>query len=141
LTNTALVRLFEPAAGHGKAAYNATRLDDGFISVNNADTPEATRSFHYKGILGPAMLLALSSSHAYILARLAIRHLLVRLFWKGSKEATIAQEADREVKRAYLRQLEFARGTGSTTTDKPQPRDFWERDEGSEEISRGSKEL
>lgn len=86
------------------------------------------------------MLLALSSSHAYILARVLIRHILTRLIWKGSSEEQTASAADRKVKMSYLQQLRKPEvDIAITVVGEEATSPFWERDEGVDELTRASK--
>lgn len=52
-----------------------------------------------------AALLALGAAHAYALARLLVRHVLERAFWRGGEAARTQDHADRAVKARVLRGL------------------------------------
>jgi len=153
LTNSALVYLFEPRSTTSKTLMGGhrvgTTLDAEFTpsaNVNETSTGifhDAT-SFGYQSLLVPSLLIALSSSHAYILARLFIRHLFIRMFWKGSPEERQATQADKEVKALYLRSLtedvqtEVVNSQVKRDTDPHQL--FWDRDDGADEIRAAIKE-
>jgi len=116
LSNSALVYLFEPRVTSIESAFGGRRvgtiLDTSSASSNlKADASiESVISFNLTSILLPALMVALSSSHAYLLARLLVRHLLRRLFWKGSREERQAKEADADLKRVYIRNLVSSSG-------------------------------
>lgn len=150
LSNSALVYLFEPRLTSAQSGFGGRRFGtilDASSASNNltADASiESAVSFNFKSILLPALMVALSSSHAYLLARLLIRHLLRRAFWKGSKEERQAKEADAEVKRVYIRNLvsssEGAEKEG-LTQEKNEDTTFWGRDDGAYELQSITKEL
>jgi len=91
----------------------------------------------FRGKLQTALLIALSSSHGYLLVRMMVHHGLYRLLWKGTDEERHAREADREVKRAYLQSLvgnsERDDSQGDVVNASSSNSGFWSRDEGMDE--------
>ena len=89
-----------------------------------------------------------------------IRHVLVRLLWKGSREEKEAERRETAVKQEYLRSIGIADvadtdAQGALTVDGSGPHQdgatepnrtvipcqaFWEHDEGFEELSKGVKD-
>lgn len=121
-----------------------TTLDDGFSPAPTSTELKQAASFGYQSVLVLSLLIALSSSHAYLVARLLIRHVVLRAYWKGSPEERRAKEGDREVKQLYLRTLRTADTSegeviGSSVTEM-ESLAFWDRDDGLEEVTRGIKE-
>jgi anoctamin-10 len=124
LTNSALVYLFHlPDSGHAFA-----------------DTHH-----HIKDLLVTAVLIALASSHGFILLRVVVRHLVERLAWTGSPEVKASRKAETDFKEGYLCILEKEADGDGGGQDKVAPADaadeaFWQYDEGLEEIRRVMKE-
>ena len=108
------------------------------------------------------LLIAFAASHGYFFLRVAVRHLIQRLFWEGSKEVEEQAKVDGDIKNKFLQGLlvESRRGSqpivqpveGSSAvagkefevgeaTDLDAVSSFWDNDEGLEEISRVSKEV
>lgn len=150
LSNSALVYMFEPRPMYDASAFGQQRVGtilDPAIAKDNETMYKCAKSngvsATYNSIIMPALLIALSSSHAYLLARLVIRHLLQRAIWKGSKEWRQAKNADAEVKRLYIRNLveskadveDLAKGVAKTKRIT-----FWDRDDGSYELQAVAKE-
>src|SRR5262249_9634310 len=95
LTNAALVYMFHPEADHiggGTALTEHTAHSAAEASLRDAVSDLAT----------PAFLLALSSSHGYMVARSLVRHFLSRLFWERAPEQRLASTMNRQVKEVYL---------------------------------------
>ncbi|KAF8074650.1 calcium-activated chloride channel-domain-containing protein [Lyophyllum atratum] len=166
LTNSALVYLFCPRSqSHCSATPSAhmTQLDNvhkHLFSASGALPPDggadagivATRE-----LLFTALLIALVASHGYIVLRTVVRHVVERVFWKGSEEVKQREQKDREIKEKFLKgfliEEERTRdasaredeGAGEARDEDgldPGPvNGFWEHDEGLEEISRVSKEV
>ncbi|KAH9479820.1 hypothetical protein JR316_0008415 [Psilocybe cubensis] len=109
-----------------------------------------------KELLLKAVLVSLVASHGFILIRLLIRHVVERMFWRGSGEVEEREREDREVKVQFLKGNVASKGApkfvgevlierevggelvdGETATDSME---FWDHDEGIEEIQRISKE-
>ncbi|PPR03916.1 hypothetical protein CVT24_008101 [Panaeolus cyanescens] len=102
-----------------------------------------------KELLLKAILVALVASHGFILLRLLIRHIVDRVFYRGSTEVEEREREETEVK------IKFLRGTGVSLASEGVEVDrdsvvkgegrkdetgFWDHDEGIEEIHRISKE-
>ena len=62
----------------------------------------------------PAVLIALSASHGYLILRALTRHILERALWKNSREAREGEKKERVVKQTYLK------GVASTMTPASQ---------------------
>lgn len=109
-----------------------------------------------KELLLKAVLVSLVASHGFVLVRLLIRHMVERVFWRGSREVEEREREDREVKMQFLKGNVAKRGTpkfvgevliekevGGELVDSDGATDsmeFWDHDEGVEEIQRISKE-
>jgi len=150
LSNSALVYMFEPRVTSEHSTLGGQRvgtmLDATTASANvtTAESLKAASGFNYRSILLPALMIALSSSHAYILVRLVIRHLIRRAVWKGSKEERQAREADIEIKRLYIRNLVSSTESGESQTlalEKTPDAVFWERDDGESELHAITKDM
>jgi len=106
-------------------------------------------------------LVALVASHGFILMRLFIRHIVEKMFWRGSGEVVEREREDREVKVQFLKggvagtgqgvrlvgEVRIERGVEDAGVDaesgdgeKGDGMGFWDHDEGVEEIQRISKE-
>jgi hypothetical protein len=94
LTNSALVYLFRPSISTG--FFGAIfHQHDAKSTGSPLDTLETS--------IVPAVLIALSASHGYIVLRAVTRHILERALWKGSPEAKEGEKKERTVKQAYLK--------------------------------------
>jgi len=102
----------------------------------------------------PALLIALSTSHIYLLVRTFVRHILVRAVWRGSQEAVKLERSEKDAKRAWLKDVggnarvqddtkrkigDLSSGTANGTDGEGSLRTFWDDDEGLTEVRRGSK--
>lgn len=121
----------------------------------DGSTPSATLSAT-KELLLKAVLVSLVASHGFILVRLLIRHVVERVFWRGSGEVEEREREDREVKVQFLKgnlankgapklvgEVLIEREVGGELVDSDSVEDgmeFWDHDEGVEEIQRISKE-
>ena len=95
-------------------------------------------------------VVALAASHGYLVLRVAVRHVLERLMWKGSREEQAAERLDAQVKQQYLRSIGVADvATGDLADSKvlrqngeaaEEHQTFWAEDEGLEELSKGVKD-
>lgn len=150
LTNSALVYLFRPTWVEEKVG---TLVDTSHLHthmpLNSTSVTQAASPSSFSELIIPATLIALSASHGYILARLFIKHILERLFWKGSNEEARAELADKQVKEQYLRSLgldkeedggEVAVKAGEDNLDQLDATGFWRRDEGMDEIQKAVKD-
>ncbi|KLO19131.1 DUF590-domain-containing protein [Schizopora paradoxa] len=146
LTNSALVYLFRPSK-ISETVYG-TELDASHIHTSmplksSFVARAATSHPEYNELIVPAVLIALSASHGYILVRLFVRHVLERLLWKGSKEEEASEEADRLVKEQYLKSLGLSDEESVSSTVKDEGLGdiaFWKRDEGIDEIQKSVKD-
>ncbi|KAH9010882.1 DUF590-domain-containing protein [Lactarius pseudohatsudake] len=82
-----------------------------------------------------ALFIALAASHGYIVLRAAVRHLLERVMWVGSAEQAHMDTTAREVKERYLQSV-----IPDILAPAPAPSEFWEFDEGLDEIRKGIKD-
>lgn len=108
-----------------------------------------------------AALVALIASHGFILVRLLVRHIIEKIFWKGSEEVAERERKDREVKVQFLKgagpgssssirlvgevkiEKEVGDSEGVVSGERDGTSDdmgFWDHDEGIDEIQRLSKE-
>lgn len=102
-----------------------------------------------------ALFIALAASHGYIVLRVAVRHLLERVMWVGSAEKARVDITGREVKQRYLQSVfqgtpglgpldpaanATAEAQGPISAPPPPPSEFWEFDEGLDEIRKGIKD-
>jgi len=159
LTNSALVYLFRPHT----AALSATG------TAGTADVPgsmEFERA-RMREVLARALFIALAASHGYIVLRTIVRHVLERAMWYRSPEKARLDAAGREVKERYLQSVGGAPptvgvGVGARAEEAaasssggltpplmplpasepalPPPGEFWQFDEGLDEIRKGVKE-
>ncbi|KAI0306043.1 calcium-activated chloride channel-domain-containing protein [Multifurca ochricompacta] len=134
LTNSALVYLFRPtAAAAGSSSPSA------FVADVKTET-----------VLLRALFIALAASHGYIILRAGVRHVLERVLWVGSAEKACMDEAAREVKEQHLQSVRVTAGLAApapglaveepTASSPPPPGEFWQFDEGLDEIRKGIKE-
>ena len=147
LTNSALVFLF----------HNPHRAS------SPADSPRPPTC----AVISRSLFIAFAASHGYIILRVAVRHLLERLMWIGSAEKARMDTTAREVRQQYLQSISSQGSTSvpgpldpptaTTSTDAPtttteaqgqksalppppSPSEFWEFDEGLDEIRKGIKD-
>ncbi|KAH7106088.1 calcium-activated chloride channel-domain-containing protein [Auriculariales sp. MPI-PUGE-AT-0066] len=141
LTNAALVYMFHPEAGH---IGGGTALSE--HAAHSA--AESALSSAIADLATPALLLALSSSHAYFAARGLVRRLLERLFWIRAPEQRLASTMNRQVKEVYLRAVQSQvqtpganfTGAGGAFGPADEKEDgFWDRDEAKGELLRRVK--
>lgn len=166
LTNSALVYLFSPQLlpDHHVRITNSTLSDDTIYKALGTQVPSAgnviTSSLSpssmlsaMNGLLLKAILVSLVASHGFLLVRELIRHIVEKIFWRGSGEVEERIKEERNVKAKFLSGLTGVEmgGSGSSnvrvnsaeTGEKEEDEDemgFWEHDEGLEEIQRISKE-
>jgi len=156
LTNSALVYLFRPHHAAAAASLSAT--------AGTADVPgsmEFERA-RMREVLARALFIALAASHGYIVLRTIVRHVLERAMWYGSPEKARLDAAGREVKERYLQSVGGAPTVGARAEEAatapsggltpplmplpasepalPPPGEFWQFDEGLDEIRKGVKE-
>ena len=174
LTNSALVYLFSPrylpdhthlnAIDNSSSFSSKTLLNDTSSSLMyenftaaSGTVPNANLSSSFpsmlpatKELLLKIILVALVASHGYILVRALIRHIVEKIFWKGSTEVEERVREERNVKAKFLSgsgvdlsnskvAAGVTRGDGEEL-EEMDPMGFWDHDEGLEEIQRISKE-
>jgi hypothetical protein len=156
LTNSALVYLFRPQA---TATIN-TPPPAGGVEIEKARMQE---------VLARTLFIALAASHGFIVLRAVVRHVLERVMWYGSAEKERVDAAAREVQERYVQSIQGggdggvpplglgATASGSanaevTTANVPFPTgegqrpetppedEFWQFDEGLDEIRKGIKD-
>lgn len=149
LVNSALVYLFY----HGTT--NPIK-DAEFIAEPLSTSFERT----LRAAIFPAALIALSTSHAWLVVRSIVRHILVRAVWRGSEGAIKLAKCEKDVKKGWLKTVGGAAditassgvtvkaGAGDIKGVKETapglagvPATFWDVDEGLSEVRRGSKAL
>lgn len=163
LTNSALVYLFRPHAAALSAPGTGTGDAPGMGHIEFAWA-------HMREVLARALFIALAASHGYIVLRAIVRHVLERTMWYGSPEKARLDALGREVKERYLQSVEGVPtggvGAGASasgvTAEKAAassggltppllplpasevamapPGEFWQFDEGLDEIRKGIKE-
>ncbi|TDL23837.1 DUF590-domain-containing protein [Rickenella mellea] len=141
LTNSALVYLFRPAPD---LSHLSTILETSHPhTAVNVTSMSGTAAATYINLTVPALIIALASSHGYILVRLLVRHILVRVVWRGSPDELKEENADRQVKAQYLKSLGLDKaelhGDENVSVDGLDA-EFWNRDEGLYEIQKVVKE-
>lgn len=105
-----------------------------------------------KDLLVKAALVALVASHAYLIVRAVIRHVVEKIWWKGSKEVVEWEREDQVIKERFLKGGKGVIGDAeivedvSVNVDRKRAKKgdvtdvFWEHDEGVDEIQRIVKE-
>ena len=116
-------------------------------------------------VLARTLFIALAASHGFILLRAVVRHVLERVMWYGSEEKKRLDDTAREVKAQYVQSIQrrdgggggtpplglgATPGTESTTVSAPEGQraaaetpfgdEFWQFDEGLDEIRKGIKD-
>jgi len=96
--------------------------------------------------------VALAASHGYLILRGIVRHIVERIWWKGSREVQEREREERLTKEKFLDgNIGGAKGTSLVEPKEkvklpvergPEAGDtgFWEHDEGVDEIKRLVKE-
>ena len=158
LTNSALVYLFSPQP----LPIDTINIDSS-SSLPSNDTDPSLRLYQYltttsasanrgvvsatHGLLLKAILVSLLASHGFILLRALIRHIVDKVFWKGSGEVEEREREERNVKSKFLSGSGVDLCVSTKITVDCGPREevdsmgFWDHDEGLEEIQRISKEV
>jgi len=151
LTNSALVYLFRPQATET-------------IKTSPAAGGVENKKARMQEVLARTLFIALAASHGFILMRAVVRHVLERVMWDGSAEKKRVDAAAREVQERYVQSIEGAGGgvpplglgaaanAEVTTAHVPLPAgegqkpetppedEFWQFDEGLDEIRKGIKD-
>jgi len=143
ITNSALVYLFR-RHDHQEHELGTT------MNTNLMDESQHLNHHHPNGhaatrdLLISALLIALLSSHGYLIVRAAVRHILTRALWTGSKEKGEGERAEREVKEKYLSSLGQCPPDDKlkceTTSEKDEWASFWATDEGMDDIGKMVKD-
>jgi anoctamin-10 len=102
LTNSALVYLFRP---QGAATTTSTATSAAAAAVPAAGHAEIQRA-NMREVLARTLFIALAASHGFILLRAVVRHVLERVMWYGSEEKKRLDDAAREVKEEYVRNIQ-----------------------------------
>ncbi len=165
LTNSALVYLFSPDLLPSTAASvinvvevtantndNTLFAEEHLVSAASAgpwgiDGSSSATLAATKELLMKAALIALLASHGYIIVRTCIRHVVEKVFWRNSGEVEQRERTDREVKKQFLKGsgvqlsgeviVERESWADEEVTDDME---FWDHDDGVDEIQRISKE-
>ncbi|KAJ6621490.1 calcium-activated chloride channel-domain-containing protein [Mycena sp. CBHHK59/15] len=160
LTNSALVYLFCPRAqsycpAPSAAASRLDKVHQHIISAAGApmeDTGVDGGGAATRELLATALLIALAASHGYIAVRAVVRHVMEKALWHASVEVRERERSEREVKERFLTGLVGevgVKGCGVEGTevllderaDKADGlNEFWDHDEGMQEIQRLTKE-
>ena len=165
LTNSALVYLFSPQLlpdniNNNLSSPHSETLNNTYpsppipehLSSASGTIPNVNWSIDGSSIqelFVKAILVSLVASHGFILLRVLIRHIVEKVFWKGSGEVEEREKEERNVKATFLKgsgldvsgvhisDSKVAAADAEETTDSM---GFWDHDEGLEEIQRISKE-
>lgn len=140
LTNSALVYLFRPPdqQEHGPGT---------MVNANATDESQHLQHYRPNGLaatrelLMSALLIALLASHGYLVMRAAVRHLLNRAIWTGSKEMKEAHHVEREMKEKFLNNLGQCSPLVEMTGEKDEWAVFWAIDEGMDDIRKMLKDV
>jgi hypothetical protein len=156
LTNSALVYLFRP---------QATTTIKPSPAAGGVETEKA----RMQEVLARTLFIALAASHGFIVLRAVVRHVLERVMWYGSAEKERVDAAALEVQKRYVQSIQGGAGAGVpppglgatasgsamaevTTAHVPLPAgevqrpetppedEFWQFDEGLDEIRKGIKD-
>ncbi|KIJ58790.1 hypothetical protein HYDPIDRAFT_33800 [Hydnomerulius pinastri MD-312] len=140
LTNSALVYPLDHVHGEMATATNAE--DDRLPEHSGYNGIAAT-----KELLVSVLFITLLASHALLLLRTAVRHILELPICRGSKEMKEAERVEREIKERYLEQCSTGAAEGEAVKREPVVQDkddwssFWAVDEGLEEIQKTVKDV
>ena len=172
LTNSALVYLFSPQVSellpddmhvndnlfHSETLNNTDpspppRIPEHYLSDTSSTLPNVNWGIDgstIQELLLKAVLVSLVASHGFILLRALIRHIVDKVFWRGSGEVEEREREERNVKAKFLGgsgvDLGAPGGGGGSKekvaadSEEPDSMGFWDHDEGLEEIQRISKE-
>ena len=148
ITNSALVYLFSPQLFHSETS-NDTTDPSPPIPEHSSGIPNVNWDIDggtIQELLLKAILVSLVASHGFILLRALIRHIVDKVFWRGSGEVEEREREERNVKAKFLGGSGLDLGGdvhSSKVAAAPEDTDsmgFWDHDEGLEEIQRISKE-
>lgn len=157
LTNSALVYLFYPRSQVNCSvapSVHISQLDKVHEKLFSGGDEGLSAT---KELLKTVLLIAFAASHGYIFLRVVVRHLIEKMFWKGSKEVEEQEKVDREIKNKFLQGFlvednrksqetgvitgEERQLSGAQNIDSETVLSFWGNDEGLDEILRISKEV
>ncbi|KAG2011276.1 hypothetical protein CC2G_011417 [Coprinopsis cinerea AmutBmut pab1-1] len=137
------------AAAGGTGSPNAWGVDASASPSNVGATKE---------LLLKAALVALVASHVYIIVKALIRHVVEKIWWKGSSEVAEKEREEVELKQKFLSgvgvqvdggedgvpvvgsAVKKERDVKVANTPLGDPEGFWDHDEGVDEIQRIVKE-
>lgn len=152
LTNSALVYLFSPESFQNSSSPSTSVNSFGTLSVNGDDQETYIAM---KELLFKAVFVATMASHGYIILRVIVRHIVEKIWWKGSLEVQEREKEERAMKEKFLDGIGGVVNTTAKRHSNPKEpvehqteveseiRDeigFWEVDEGVDEIQRLVKE-
>ncbi|KAG8991194.1 hypothetical protein FRB94_012697 [Tulasnella sp. JGI-2019a] len=142
-SNTTVSNLYPMGANSTNATIVGARAtDEQFLSTPLQSS--FTSTIH--SALYPAVFIALSTSHAYFLVRVLVRHILERALWWGSVAQIKLARSERDTKQSWLKDVggpakvqAVAAGEMKKSFNGEGPVGFWEDDQGLTEVRRGSK--
>ncbi|KAG1817721.1 calcium-activated chloride channel-domain-containing protein [Suillus subaureus] len=136
LTNSALVYLFRPP----------NQQEHELGTMVDANVTDESQHHRYglaatRELLMSALLIAMLASHGYLVMRAAVRHILNRAIWTGSREKKEAERVEREMKDKYLSSLgQCAPGENGVLETTGEWATFWATDEGMDDIKKMLKD-
>lgn len=162
LTNSALVYLFSPELLKSSplpSTVNVLKAEEHLVDASGGSSSgnwglDGSSDVTYnatKELLLKAILVALAASHGYLVLRGIVRHIVERIWWKGSREVQEREREERLMKEKFL----DGNLSGTKVTSRVEVKDknpvengskggedmgFWEHDEGVNEIKRLVKE-
>lgn len=109
ITNSSLIYLYRPQyVSLHASAHEALNEGGSNIQSSVEDSTDQNDQETFKTIrsaLFTALLVALASEHAYVLARVAVRHVLDRALWRGTEEQVALQKNQETVKNRIVEDL------------------------------------
>ncbi|KZT25216.1 DUF590-domain-containing protein [Neolentinus lepideus HHB14362 ss-1] len=137
LTNSALVYLFRPERKDGNSTTLVKEHSHTAALVGTRPNPNQ--------LVVTAVLIALAASHGYIIARMLVKHLVEMVVWRRNKDVQQAEVMEREVKERYLGSLGIEKSfVQAEKVDGVEESnailEFWQVDEGLEEIRKAVKD-
>ncbi|KAF9461505.1 calcium-activated chloride channel-domain-containing protein [Collybia nuda] len=166
LTNSSLVYLFCPRSqsqcSTTPSGYMSQldKVHQHLFSASGVRAPDSGADQNVgatRELLMTALLIALAASHGYMILRVIIRHIVEMLVWKGSEEVIVRERDERSVKEKFLAGVtgdeeaktsiqsplieDRVEENGKRMVPNEEGADFWDNDEGLEEIMRVSKEV
>ncbi|KAG8860323.1 hypothetical protein FRB96_003972 [Tulasnella sp. 330] len=134
---TVVSKIYSMGDNNANSTSGTTREDARFLTSSLESSAASTLS----SMLYPALFIALSTSHAYFIVRVFVRHLLERALWRGSAAQVKLEKSEKDVKRSWLKDVGGGAkiegtgevttgGTGNGTSGEGMPLSFWEDDQG-----------